>query len=69
MSGVIPYLPTRRLSQQELDTCDRYDMTSEAKREPYDPVFAEREERIPSPLDAVEPIAPDHDLLHGKLMV
>jgi hypothetical protein len=45
MSGVISYLPTRRPTDKELETCNLYDLTSDIPWEPYSPSFREREQR------------------------
>jgi hypothetical protein len=45
MHGIASYLPTRKPSQEEIEECPRYDMTSDAKWEPYDKAYADREER------------------------
>jgi hypothetical protein len=45
MSGVISYLPMRRLTDEELETCVSYDLTSDVPWEPYSPSFREREHR------------------------
>jgi hypothetical protein len=45
MSGVISFLPTRRPTDKELETCVSYDLTSDVPWEPYSPYFREREQR------------------------
>jgi hypothetical protein len=45
MSGVISFLPTRRPTDKELETCVSYDLTSDVPWEPYSPSFREREQR------------------------
>jgi hypothetical protein len=39
MSGMISYLPTRRPTDEELETCVSYDLTSDVPWEPYSPSF------------------------------
>jgi hypothetical protein len=39
MSGVISFLPMRRLIDEELKTCVSYDLTSDIPWEPYSPSF------------------------------
>jgi hypothetical protein len=39
MSGVITYLPTRKPTDQELEECSTYDLTSAISWEPYSPSF------------------------------
>jgi hypothetical protein len=46
MSGVISYLPTWRPTDEELETCISYDLTSDVPWEPYSPSFREREQRM-----------------------
>jgi hypothetical protein len=45
MSGVISYLPTQRPTDEELEMCVSYDLTSDVPWEPYSPSFWEREQR------------------------
>jgi hypothetical protein len=45
MSGVISYLPMRRPTDEELETCVSYDRTSDVPWEPYSPSFREREQQ------------------------
>jgi hypothetical protein len=45
MSGVISYLPTRKPTEKELETCLSYVLTSDVPWEPYSPSFREREQR------------------------
>jgi hypothetical protein len=45
MSGVISYLPTWRPTEEELETCISYDLTSGVPWEPYSPSFREREQQ------------------------
>jgi hypothetical protein len=44
MSGVISFLPTWRPTDEELETCVLYDLTSDVPWEPYSPSFREREQ-------------------------
>jgi hypothetical protein len=46
MSGVISFLPTWRPTDEELETCISYDLTSDVPWEPYSPSFREREQRM-----------------------
>jgi hypothetical protein len=48
MSGVISYLPMWRLTDEELETCVSYDLTSDIPWEPYSPSFREWEQRTAS---------------------
>jgi hypothetical protein len=43
MSGVISYLPMRRPTDEELETCISYDLTSDVPWEPYSLSFQELE--------------------------
>jgi hypothetical protein len=45
MSGMISYLPMRRPTEKEIETCVSYNLTSDVPREPYSPSFREREQR------------------------
>jgi hypothetical protein len=45
MSGMISYLPTRRPTEKEIETCVLYDLTSDVPWEPYSLSFREREQR------------------------
>ena len=46
VDGVISYLPTRKPTQEELDTCTRIELTGDATWDPYSPDFAAREEEL-----------------------
>jgi hypothetical protein len=39
MSGMISYLPTRKPTEKEIETCVSYDLTSDVPWEPYSPSF------------------------------
>jgi FtsP/CotA-like multicopper oxidase with cupredoxin domain len=39
MSGVMSYLPMRRLTDQEVQECTTYDLTSDIPWDPYSPSF------------------------------
>jgi hypothetical protein len=45
MSGVISFLPTQRPTDEELETCISYNLTSYVPWEPYSPAFREWEQR------------------------
>jgi hypothetical protein len=45
LSGMISYLPMRRLTDEELKTCFLYHLTSNIPWEPYSLSFQEREQR------------------------
>jgi hypothetical protein len=50
MSGMIAYLPMRRPTDEEIETCVSYDLTSDVPWEPYSPSFREQEQWMASPL-------------------
>jgi hypothetical protein len=46
LSGMISYLPMWRPTDEELETCVLYDLTSDIPWEPYSPSFREWEQRM-----------------------
>ena len=46
MRGVISYLPTRKPTKDELETCSRFSLTLDEPWEPYSPSFEQQESRF-----------------------
>jgi transposase len=57
MNGIISYLPTRKPTEKELDTCLSYVLTSDVPWEPYSPSFREWEQRTAA--EAASTAAPE----------
>jgi hypothetical protein len=69
MSGMISYLPTRRPTEKEIETCVSYDLTSDVPWEPYSPSFREREQQTAAeaastaaPADSTDPASTEEAL-------
>jgi hypothetical protein len=69
MSGVISYLPMWKPTEEEIETCVSYDLTSDVPWEPYSPSFREREQRTAAeaastaaPADSTDPASTEEAL-------